>query len=355
MLFRKNELNSGIKLLRLKIGVAALLWLILISCLHVWVNSESKERKIVRMGYMPVITNLSTPILDYITKPGSGTYFQAVKFSSFAEMAEALRNGQIQAAFMIAPLSVVLAQQGEDVRIVYIGNRHESTLVARKDLNIHKIEDLGGKTVAVPMRFSGHNIALLKLIAEGKLDKQVNIVEMNPPDMAAALSSGALDAYFVGEPFAAQALKNNTATLVSYVEAVWENFICNLVIVHQDFIDKEPNTVQALVQGAAGAGIWANKNTDAAAKIAAEYWRQPEDLVAYALTMPKDRIIYNNYLPREEEIQHMADLMLRFGLIKNANIKGLVQDRFAKQCDLKDITDLESLLTSIRIAEDVQK
>ena len=77
-------------------------------------------------------------------------------------MAEALRNGQIQAAFIIAPLAIVLRQQGEDVRVIYIGNRHESTLVARSELNATKLADLEGKTVAVPMRYSGHNLGILK-------------------------------------------------------------------------------------------------------------------------------------------------------------------------------------------------
>ena len=60
------------------------------------------------MGYMPVITNLASPLLDYATRDGDGVRFRALKFASFAEMAEALRNNQIQAAFMIAPLSIVL-------------------------------------------------------------------------------------------------------------------------------------------------------------------------------------------------------------------------------------------------------
>ena len=60
------------------------------------------------MGYMPVISNLAAPILDYVTKDGDGVRFEAVKFSSFAEMAEALRNGHIQVAFIIAPLAIVL-------------------------------------------------------------------------------------------------------------------------------------------------------------------------------------------------------------------------------------------------------
>ncbi len=116
--------------------------------------------------------------------------FTVMKFNSFAEMAEALRNDEIQAAFMIAPLAIVLNQQGEDVRVVYIGNRHESSLVTKKELNITTFADLRGKTVAVPMRYSGHNLSLLKLMSENGLSEDINIVEMNPPDMASAMISG---------------------------------------------------------------------------------------------------------------------------------------------------------------------
>ncbi len=181
-------------------------WLIIISILHYWMNSAHGGRKVVTMGYMPVISNIAAPVLDHVTKEGDGIRFKALKFASFAEMAESLRNGQIDVAFMIAPLSIVLHQQGENVKIVYIGNRHESTLVARKDLNVTSLDDLIGKTIAVPMRYSGHNISILNLLERNGLSGRIHVVEMNPPDMAAALAVGSLDAYYVGEPFAAQTL-----------------------------------------------------------------------------------------------------------------------------------------------------
>ena len=144
-----------------RVATIALLWLLLISVMHHSFNMEESGRKQITMGYMPVITNLASPILDFATKYGDGIRFKALKFSSFAEMAESLRNGQIDAAFIIAPLAIELRQQGEDVKAVYIGNRHESTLVARKELAVNSIHDLVGKTVAVPMRYSGHNLSLL--------------------------------------------------------------------------------------------------------------------------------------------------------------------------------------------------
>ncbi|MCI5146200.1 MAG: ABC transporter substrate-binding protein [Candidatus Electrothrix sp. AR3] len=294
------------------------------------------------MGYMPVITNMAAPILDHVSKKESDIYFKALKFNSFAEMAEALRNDEIQAAFMIAPLSVVLRQQGVDIKVVYIGNRHESTLVAKKELKVKSIQDLAGKTIAVPMRYSGHNISLLELMEQNNLAGQINIVEMNPPDMASAMVAGALDAYYVGEPFAAQSLKNGSAELVFYVEEVWKSFICNLVIVKQSLIEEDQETVQKLVHGAVRSGIWAGKHLDEAAQIAARYWSQPVELVQYALNT--ERTIVDQFTPKIEEMQEIADLMVKHSLIDVDTIEGLVDDQFARSVKVDDVEVLDDIL-----------
>ncbi len=327
--------------------IGVVLWTVLISLLHFTLNSEHHERRTVQMGYMPVITNLAAPILDHVSKNSGSVRFKALKFASFAEMAESLRNGQIEAAFIIAPLSIVLKHQGEDIKIVYIGNRHESTLVTKRELNIKNFAELAGKTVAVPMRFSGHNVTLLRLIEEHGMGSSINIVEMNPPDMAAALATGSLDAYFVGEPFAAQTLKSGDAAVLNYVEDLWSNFICNLVIVRQEFIDKEPQLVKQLVQSAARSGLWAQNNLEEAAEIASSYWNQPVELILHALTKPEERIVFTKFLPREKEIQQLADRMQQVGLINNTDISDLVADSFAASVDPSEVVSLDTILTTL--------
>lgn len=329
----------------LKIGMIALVWLIFITCAHYYLNGDHETRRVIQMGYMPVITNLAAPLLDYasISEKNSVRY-KALKFASFAEMAEALRNDEIQAAFMIAPLSIVLRQQGEDVKVVYIGNRHESSLVIRKDLQAHSLEELSGRTIAVPMRYSGHNIVLKKLLKESNLDQKINVVEMNPPDMASALAAGSLDAYFVGEPFAAQTLKFNSSTLLFHVEQVDPDFICNLLVVKAHFVEKEKDVVQNLVQGAIRSGLWARQNIDEAAEIASRYWGQPVEVVKYALKTPENRIVFDQYIPIESELQEMADLMVEFNLSKENSIDGLVEDQFAKEADITHIEGTKDIL-----------
>ncbi len=336
-----------------KIALSSILWLIFISVAHYELNFTHESEKIIRMGYMPVITNLAAPLLDYATKDNKEIYFNAVKFASFAEMAESLRNKKIDAAFIIAPLSIVLRQQNEDIKVVYIGNRHESTLVTRTALNIKSLSDLVGHKIAVPMRYSGHNITLRKLLKKRGLESQIEVVEMNPPDMASALSAGVLDAYFVGEPFAAQTLRSGDAETLFYAEKESPYFICNLVIVRNDFIKKDYETVKLLVQSAIRSGIWAENNIEETIKITSHYWNQSPELVGYALTQPKryavneskNRTLYNHYLPLESEMQAMADNMVSLGLLKDRNIEGLIDDRFAKEVSFDHLTqDIKSIL-----------
>ena len=296
------------------------------------------------MGYMPVITNLSCPLLDYASRNGDGFRFEAVKFASFAEMGEALRNGKIEAAFMIAPLAIVLRQQGEDIKVVYIGNRHESTLVARKGLDVERFGELAGKTVAVPMRYSGHNLCLRRMAKMRGMSGDIRIVEMNPPDMASAMAVGSLDAYFVGEPFAAQTVRHDQAEVLFYVREVWENFICNLLIVRDAYIQSHPQIVEQLVSGAVRAGFWAKTHKKEAADIAARYWNQSEELVNYCLTHPKDRVVFNRMVPKKAELQEIADLMVEFGLTGHNDISGLVAPEFARNTNTAGITDLSSIL-----------
>ncbi len=322
----------------------ALGWLVVISLLQYHFEHSAEKRPVIRMGYMPVITNLAAPLLDEASKSAGDYRFLALKFSSFAEMADALRHGHIDAAFIIAPLAIVLRHDGEDVKVVYIGNRHESTLVTRRDLKIEKLEDLAGRTLAVPMRYSGHNLEVRRLLKEKVITPPIKIVEMNPPDMASALASGGLDAYFVGEPFAAQTILSGDSKVLYYVEQLHPHFICNLLLVRQVMIDRNRAAVRALVTAAARSGFWARAHPEQAAAIASRYWNQDKKTILYALSTPENRIEYDRFTPDAAELQEIADSMVRCNLLDNGKIEGLVEDRFAKSVNRENITDLKSIL-----------
>ena len=323
---RKLTLHSA----ALRIGVIAFLWLLLVTWSHMVLNKECGFRNRVIMGYMPVVSNLAAPLVDFATK-GDDLYFEALKFSSFSEMGEAFRSGHIQAAFMIAPLALMLFDQGVPLKIVYIGNRHESTMVVRASARYDSASDLIGKTIAVPLRYSGHYLALKRYLREhGLTPSDVRIIEVPPPEMPVALAASEIDGYFVGEPFASKALETGIGKRFLDVESIWPKFICNVLIVRQELIQAHPEQVQKLVETAVMSGLWAQDHINEAIGILSSYWGQESQLLHYAFSNPPNRFRFDLYTPKVEELDEILDGMRLEGFVEGKlDGRAVVEDRFA--------------------------
>lgn len=330
----------------LRAAAIAVVWLGLISALHAHLNMDRKARQKVLMGYMPVITNLAAPLIDEATRD-QDVYFEAIKFASFAEMSEAFKAGHIQVAFIIAPLAIVMHQQGVPLRVVYIGNRHESTLVGNKDLLNGDPSGLVGRTIAVPIRFSGHLLALKRTLRQhGLNDDAIRFVEIPPPDMPVALASGGIDGFFVGEPFASKALRDGSARRWSNVEQIWPQFICNLMIVRSEFIESKPQVVRRLVCAAVKSGLWAQGHLDEAVGIVSRHWGQDPDFVHYVFNNPPGRFRFDLYRPDVGELEEIVHEMRYAGLISGSvDVGGLVEARFAKAVSPASMSLLKDILT----------
>ena len=333
------------KSLTLRVGLPALLWLAFIAALHVHLNADPAPIERVVMGYMPVITNLAAPLVDAVSKE-SGVRFEAMKFGSFAEMGEAFRSRHIDAAFIIAPLAVALFQQGVPLRVVYIGNRHESTMVVRLDCPWQSLSDVSGTfTVAVPIRYSGHLLALKRALRQKGLGADtIRLVEVPPPDMPAALASGGIDGYFVGEPFAGKSLAGGLARRFLDVEQIWPGFICNVMIVREELIRSHPDWVRKLVRLAARSGFWAQDHTEEAARLAAGYWNQDPSLPLYVFSHPPGRFRFDLFMPAVSEFDEIVEEMVLNGLLPNRiDVTGMVDDRFAREVQVEAVASFKDI------------
>ena len=112
--------------------------------------------------------------------------------------------GRIQAGYMLAPLVMDLADKGIPVKIVSLGHRSGAVIMVRTDSAYENFAQLKGKRIAIPSRFAVDFLFLRKMLArENMTPKDIEIIEMPPPDMPAALYANAVDAYCTGEPFGA--------------------------------------------------------------------------------------------------------------------------------------------------------
>jgi NitT/TauT family transport system substrate-binding protein len=154
---------------------------------------------------------------------------------------------------------------------------------------------------------------------------------MAPPDMPAALAAGAIDAYFVGEPYAAKAELAGTGRVLYHAKDIWPHFISCVLVVRDELIDARPDLVRDLVRGIAESGEWVERNRIAAAHLAArtEYYNQDARLLEHVLTEPPDRVSYRMLTPTDDDLRSIMRYALKAGILHHAiDLASLVDRRF---------------------------
>lgn len=258
---------------------------------------------------------------DYVTRSSKdGSLFIPKKFQGFPEIKEALIADRMQAAFIVAPMAIALRSQGVPIKIVYLGHRYGSAVVVQKDGPIQRVEDLAGKTIAIPSRFSDEHLILVRALrAHGLEPEDVRMVEMPPPDVAGALAVGAIDAFSMGEPFPGQAEMMGFGRLLFKAAEYWPDYMSCVVVVRDDVIDRRPEAVQALVDGIARSGLWLDEAVPhreyASEFVGRFYFQQPPELLRWVLTRDLERVIYSRLAPRKADFDMVRDLMLERGLL----------------------------------------
>ena len=274
---------------------------------------------------------MTCPVTDFASKTSTTTRFESQLFTAFPVVAEAVKSGELQATFMIAPLAMKLREQNIPVKIVYLGHRDGSTIMVRKNDPARTLADLKGKTIAIPSRFSNQYLVIRKLMEdEGVNERDVKFVEMPPPDMPSALANGSIASYFVGEPHAAKAEIDGTGRVLYHAKDIWPRFISCVLVVSEKLIREKPEEVRELVRGIAESGEWAETHRPEAAQVAAPYFkRQNEKLLRYVLTTPRNRVSYRMLTPTDQEIQQIHDMALKAGILRKPIVmKDLVDRQF---------------------------
>lgn len=297
-------------------------------------GSNTTATRELTVGFLPVTCHLTCPVTDYASKTTqTNTNFNSRVFTDFPTVVSALEAKQVQATFMIVPLAMKLREQGVPVKICYLGHRDGSQVVVGKNSRIRGMADLKGKTVAIPSLFSNQNFVFHKLMTDyGLKHDDITFVILPPPDMPTSLAAGAIDAYFVGEPFCAKAELDGIGRVLYYARDVWPNFISCALVVHEDLIDSSPDVVQDLVRGIAASGEWAENNRAEAAKLVSPYFRQDEKVLNYVLTADPKRVSYVNLTPTDTDLDMIQEMGLNMGLLtRDIPMNDLIDRRFVPE------------------------
>lgn len=299
-----------------------------------------------QVGGLPVTCNLTLPVActarenaNRAIAAGAPRFDYAyTKFSGWPEIKESLMTGRIQAGYMLAPLVMDLADKGIPVKIVSLGHRSGAVIMVREDSPYQRFAELAGKRIAIPSRFAVDFLFLRKMLAREQMTPdEIQIVEMPPPDMPAALYANAVDAYCTGEPFGAAAQRAGYARPLRMTRDEWRNYICCVLTVRGELIASRPELVQDLVDHVLGAGRWLDReqaNREQAIQIAAtrRYFNQDPNILRFVMENPTDRVTYGDMRMIREEFDELMQLSIEAGTLKTpVPYEKYVDETFARR------------------------
>lgn len=287
----------------------SILLLVITACGNTNSENEQSEngKEIVKIGYLPITH--AAPLYMQTEKDYKDYEIELVKFGSWPELMDALNTGKIDGASVLIQLAMKAKEKGIDLKAVALGHRDGNVLVGAPD--IKKVTDLKGEKFAIPNKYSTHNILLYRMLKEAGLSyDDVQVVELPPAEMPAALAEGRISGYVVAEPFGAISVSLDKGKVLFQSEDIWPDSIdCGLVL-RSAFIENNKEIAKQFVQDYIAGGELMNVKDEHAHAVVSDYIKVDQEVLDLSLNW----ISYNQLKIEEDAYAILSDSLIEMGL-----------------------------------------
>ncbi len=298
----------------------------------------------IKIGYLNITDHLILGVTErkILTKEEIFKYgsIETRPFVDWGTLSVAFSRGEINAAFMLAPLAMDHFRKKEDIRLILLGHKNGSVLITNKSANIKKINDFKGKDVLIPFHLSIHNMLLHKLLKDNNLEigigKDVELQTVAPSKIPTYMEideQGKIGGFLVAEPFGSNVIKAGLGDEFELSKNIWPDHPCCVLVVKTEIIRYFPNAVQELTNSLVKSGKFIKNNTKEAAKIGVFFLNQDINVVEKVLTSPADRITTDNLMPQVDDFHKIQDYITNeMGVIyEKINLEKFIYTKFAEE------------------------
>ena len=261
----------------------------------------------IKIGYLPITH--AVPLYMQNDENYDDYNLELVKFGSWPELMDALNTGAIDGASVLIQLAMNAKEKGIDLKAVALGHRDGNVLIASNDIN--SVEELVGKSFAIPSRFSTHNILLYEMLKKhGIAYDEVDVIELPPAEMPAALAEGRIAGYVVAEPFGAISVALENGKVLYQSEEIWKDSIdCGLVL-RGKFIEDNKELADKFVNDYVAGGELAQGKDEHMHEVVGQYLTVDQNVLDISL----DWISYDNLSIEQESYAILRDALMEMGL-----------------------------------------
>ena len=171
-------------------------------------------------------------------------------FSGGGDVIRAMASGDVQMGELGSSPLTAAASQGQDIKLFWVSADIASAeaLVAREGSGVTSLKGMEGKRIGVPFVSTAHYQLIDALGKEGVDARKVNIMNMRPPEIAAAWERGDIDGTFVWDPVLAKVKQKGKvlATSGSIAQMGFPTF--EGIVVTSKFAQENPEFMVAFVK-----------------------------------------------------------------------------------------------------------
>jgi taurine transport system substrate-binding protein len=160
------------------------------------------QTKEVTFAHQDMLVPLRTVMESGELEKATGYKINWRMFGGGGDVIKAMASGDVQIGEAGSSPIVAAASQGQDIKLFWILDdiADAEALIVRNGSGINSVKDLKGKKVATPFVSTAH-YQLMAVMSSEKVDaKGVNVMNLRPPEIAAAWERGDIDAAFIWDP-----------------------------------------------------------------------------------------------------------------------------------------------------------
>jgi taurine transport system substrate-binding protein len=176
----------------------------LVAAVAVWMTASASfaQTKEVTFAHQDMLVPLRLVMESGEVEKATGYKINWRMFSGGGDVIRAMASGDVQMGEAGSSPMTAAASQGQDIKLFWISAdiANAEALVARNGTGINSMKDLVGKKVATPFVSTAHYQLMAGMKMDGVDPKSVNVMNMRPPEIAAAWERGDIDATFIWDP-----------------------------------------------------------------------------------------------------------------------------------------------------------
>jgi nitrate/nitrite transport system substrate-binding protein len=240
--------------------------------------SDAPETPAVRFGVI-ALTDCSPIVIahekGFFRKHGIDSVVS--KGASWAAIRDSLSHGDIQATHMLLgmPIASTMGLAGSPRKpmiVPWLLNRNGQSITLKAALkgkvqaDARALKPLvdAARGAGTPMKFAmtfppgTHAMWMRYWLAAGGIhpDQDVSLITIPPPQMIANMKIGKMDGFCVGEPWNARAVADGIGFTALNTQDIWKDHPEKVCAFLQEFADKNPRTVKAVLRALHEASVW---------------------------------------------------------------------------------------------------